>query len=62
MQPRCLAWEESKLGCSRRREKKKCSDQIDFREVDIPEHLYGPWESGSSEQVTSGDYKAVESG
>jgi hypothetical protein len=30
----------------RRREKKKCSDQINFKELDKPEHLYGPWESG----------------
>jgi hypothetical protein len=42
------------LDVQRRREK-KCSGRIDFkREVDITEHLYGPWESGWSEQVTSG--------
>jgi hypothetical protein len=40
LQPTCLAWQENKLGCSRRREKKKCSDRINFKEVDMPEHLY----------------------
>jgi hypothetical protein len=27
-----------------------------------PEHLYGPWESGLSEQETEWNYKAVEIG
>jgi hypothetical protein len=47
----------------RRREKKSAGTGVDSMGVNIlqPEHLYGPWESGRVNKITSG-VQAVDTG
>jgi hypothetical protein len=61
----CLAWEESKLGCSEEERRRVLEPELVSNDMEAnnnkPEHLYGPWESERVNKLTSGNYKAVES-